>query len=164
MYDQLFSLQEEVFKTLANQKRLEILQLLSHGELAVSDMVNMLGMTQANASQHLSLLRRHQLVATRKQGLQVYYRLGDSRVNLLMKTMRSLLRDQYSNETTLNLDDTNVYPIVIDPVCRMRLGVGEAAAHSEYESCHYYFCAEGCHAQFAANPAHYHSTKEVLHG
>ena len=55
LYHRLFSLQEDVFKTIASRKRLEIIQLLKIRELSVSEMVEMLGVRQSNLSQHLSL-------------------------------------------------------------------------------------------------------------
>ena len=156
MYNQLFQLQEEVLKTLANQKRLEILQLLGHGELAVSDMVNMLGMPQANLSQHLSVLRRFKLVVTRKVGLHVYYRLADRRIGLVIKELREFLKTQYATEPEIaklsSLAKSRLYPIVRDPVCHMRLSIGESAESVRFRGQTYYFCASGCRSKFRKNP------------
>ncbi|CAN5395808.1 hypothetical protein BH09PAT4_BH09PAT4_00140 [soil metagenome] len=155
MYDRLFQLQEETLKTLANQKRLEIVQLLSHKELTVGDMVDMLGMPQANISQHLSLLRQYRIVATRKDGLRVFYRLTDPRITSIVHELRALLKSQYAHEPDIahlsNLDN-DIYPIVRDPVCGMRLSASEASAHYEYEGHTYYFCAGGCKEQFCTTP------------
>src|SRR3990167_1281064 len=98
MYERLFQLQEETLKTLANQKRLEILQLLNQKELTVTAMVEMLGLPQANLSQHLSVLRNLHLVTKRKEGVKVYYHLTDKRIALVIKQLREFLKTQYAHE------------------------------------------------------------------
>src|SRR3972149_11902545 len=103
MYNQIFALEEEVFKVVANQKRLEIIQLLKHKELSVTEMVNMLGIRQANLSQHLSLLRQSNLLEVRKDGQKVYYRLADRKiakaVDLVFNFLASRQRFNASDST-----------------------------------------------------------------
>jgi DNA-binding transcriptional ArsR family regulator len=72
MYQKLFKLQEDTLKVVANQKRLEIIQLLNNRELPVNEMVEMLGIRQANLSQHLSLLREAKIVTTRRDGVVIH--------------------------------------------------------------------------------------------
>ncbi|MDP2689948.1 MAG: metalloregulator ArsR/SmtB family transcription factor, partial [Deltaproteobacteria bacterium] len=55
---EIFELQAEICKTLANPKRLEIISALKDGELSVGDLVERLGITKANVSQHLAVLRQ----------------------------------------------------------------------------------------------------------
>lgn len=158
MYERLFQLQEDTLKTLANQKRLEIVQLLQNKELTVTEMVDMLGMPQANISQHLSLLRQVRIVSTRKDGLRVYYRLTDERITALVRELRSFLRSQFAHEPEIahfGSPDSSVYPIVRDPVCGMRLSASEAFAHLEHDGRAYFFCASGCKDQFQKQPDHY---------
>lgn len=159
MYERLFQLQEETLKTLANQRRLEILQLLNHKELTVSEMVEMIGLPQANISQHLSILRRQKIVSTRKDGLHVYYRLTDHRLAAVIKELREFLKSQYSHEPEIAkisaLDSAKVYPIVRDPVCGMRLSVHEASESLTRAGQAYYFCARGCHDKFVTSSRRY---------
>ncbi len=159
MYERLFQLKEEVLKTLANQKRLEILHLLNQRELTVSEMVEMLGISQTNLSQHLSLLRRNKLVSSRKDGLYVYYRLTDKRVATILLELRRFLVAQYANEPEIAnitaLDVQTIYPLVKDPVCGMRMSLGEVGESISVEGERYYFCASGCLRLFRAQPAHY---------
>src|SRR6266851_5757719 len=68
---------ERVFKALADTTRLRILGLLLAGEICVCDIHETLRISQPKASRHLAYLRRSGLVATRRQGLWVYYRLAD---------------------------------------------------------------------------------------
>ena len=67
---------EALLKALADRTRLRILGLLMGGEVCVCDIHETLGIPQARASRHLAYLRRAGLVATRRQGLWVQYRLA----------------------------------------------------------------------------------------
>lgn len=159
MYQELFKLQESTFKVIANQKRLEILQLLRNEELSVSEMVEMLGVRQANLSQHLALLRQHRLVTTRRSGLNVYYRLADKRIAQSIKLIREFLATQHNMKPevsrAMNGEAKAIYPVVRDVVCRMRLSASEAAAHSVYQDTTYYFCGTGCKRSFDGSPSTY---------
>ena len=65
----------QVFKALADETRLRILSLLSHGEMCVSDLDAILGVGQSKVSRHLDYLRKTSLVASRRTGTLVFYRL-----------------------------------------------------------------------------------------
>jgi len=69
-----------IYKILANSKRLEVLNILKKGETSVEDLLEVTGMSKANLSQHLALLRHNGLVQTRKSGLNVSYRIVDPRI------------------------------------------------------------------------------------
>lgn len=154
MYERLFHLQEEVLKTLANQKRLEIIQLLKGHELTVSEMVGMLGIAQTNVSQHLAVLRRLKLVAVRKEGLHAHYRLSDERVADIITTLRDFLTHHHAHDPEIAalkaLDSDSTYPVVRDPVCGMRISAKSAADSMERDGVTYYFCASGCKEKFLA--------------
>ena len=62
-----------ILKALAHPVRVAIFELLADGEQTVGQIVACLGIKEANASRHLALLRSAALVATRKEGLSVYY-------------------------------------------------------------------------------------------
>ena len=70
----------EMYKILANPKRLEILNMLKIKELSVEQLVKSLGIRKANISQHLSILRHARLVTVRRKGLNVYYKISDPRI------------------------------------------------------------------------------------
>ncbi len=159
MHQKLFALQEEIFKTLANQKRLEIVQLLTQRELTVTEMVDMLGIPQSNLSQHLGVLRHVKIVSTRKQGLRVYYRLTDEHIGAVIKAMRDFLKIQYANEPEISKivsqGNTPLYPIVRDVVCGMRFNIHEAGESVSLGGTEHYFCAQGCKETFTADPDKY---------
>lgn len=73
-----------VGKALSSASRLELLELLAQSERRVDTLAALTGMTVANTSQHLQLLRQAGLIVGRKEGLSVFYRLtGDDVVSLL---------------------------------------------------------------------------------
>ena len=166
MYERLFQLQEETLKTLANQKRLEILQLLNQKELTVTAMVEMLGLPQANLSQHLSVLRNLHLVTKRKEGVKVYYHLTDKRIALVIKQLREFLKTQYAHEpeiAKMSTDFNNsIYPIVRDLVCGMRFSINEAGESMKRDGVTYYFCASGCKEKFSKAPHRYLKNQKVF--
>ena len=158
MYEQLFELEEAILKIIASQKRLEIIRLLNDKELRVSDMVEMLGVRQANLSQHLALLRQQGIVTARKSGLNVYYRLTDVRIAEAIGLVREFLRQrsQFNPQIdTVIKSGSRIYPVVKDVVCGMRLGHSEVGASAKYRGELYYFCATGCKSKFINSPARY---------
>lgn len=70
----------EIYKILANSKRLEILNLLREQEMSVEELIKILGITKANVSQHLALLRHAKLVTVRRDGLNGFYNIIDPRI------------------------------------------------------------------------------------
>lgn len=75
------------FRALGEPARLQILNALRHGELAVNDLVDETGLGQANVSKHLQILHSLGFVARRKEGLFVYYALADKDVFRLCDIM-----------------------------------------------------------------------------
>lgn len=77
----------ERFKALGEPARLQILDCLRRRELTVSDIIDETGLGQANVSKHLQLLHSLGFVARRKDGLYVYYSIGDKDVFQLCDIM-----------------------------------------------------------------------------
>jgi rhodanese-related sulfurtransferase/DNA-binding transcriptional ArsR family regulator len=77
-------------KALSNPHRLEILELLAQSERTVDSLATEIGLSLANASQHLQSLRQAALVDSRKDGLFVYYRLAGPEVFELSKVLRTV--------------------------------------------------------------------------
>ena len=86
----LFEQFAEVAKALSHAHRLELLELLAQGERSVEALAKVAGLTVANTSRHLQYLRRAGLVASRKEGLYVFYRVaGDDVIELLGSLRRT---------------------------------------------------------------------------
>lgn len=81
-----------VGRALADPKRLCVLESLAHGELSVSDLSTKVGCQIPNMSQHLAVLRGAGLVATRRDGSTIYYRLADPRVLEAYRLIQSIAR------------------------------------------------------------------------
>ena len=158
MYEKIFQLQEEVFKILANQKRLEIIQLLSNTSLSVNEMVDMLGLPQANLSQHLSLMRNAGLVKITRVGTKVYYELTDQSIAELVFRVRDLLvKHENLDESVRHYfnQPAKLYPVAKDVVCGMRVSAARSNFRLTYDEKEYFFCASGCKDTFERDPLKY---------
>ena len=78
--DELLQRIAEVLKAMADPTRLKILHSLQQGERCVSDILEIVGGSQANVSKHLSVLKRAGLVESRRDGLNVFYEISDEGV------------------------------------------------------------------------------------
>jgi rhodanese-related sulfurtransferase/DNA-binding transcriptional ArsR family regulator len=88
--DRLYGQFARIGKALSSPHRLEILELLAQSERTVDSLATEIGLSLANASQHLQTLRQAALVDSRKDGLFVYYRLASSEVFDLSKVIRTV--------------------------------------------------------------------------
>ena len=98
---QLLKLQAEICKTLADPKRLMILHELREGEVSVGQLVSNLGLSQANVSQHLAILRERGVVDTRREGATIYYRLTNPRISEACDLVREVLMGQLAKNQEL---------------------------------------------------------------
>ena len=78
--DELLQRIAEVLKAMADPTRLKILHSLQQGERCVSNILEIVGGSQANVSKHLSVLKRAGLVESRRDGLNVFYQISDEGV------------------------------------------------------------------------------------
>lgn len=97
----LHLLKAEFFKTLGHPVRIRVLELLSEREHAVAEMLPEVGVEAANLSQHLALLRRTGLVATRREGSSVFYSLTTSEVAELLRVARRILTGVLAGQAEL---------------------------------------------------------------
>ncbi len=89
--DDITILQAEVLKTLASPRRLEILHVLARGPIEVGRLAELIGASQPNVSQHLSVLRTAGIVDAERDGREVRYRLSDPDVMVACSLMRGVL-------------------------------------------------------------------------
>jgi ArsR family transcriptional regulator len=94
--DALFANDEDVdrasrsLKAMSHPLRLKILCTLGDQEVSVQDIVEQVGTSQSNISQHLAILRDKGILASRKDANRVYYRVGDFRTLKLIGMMREV--------------------------------------------------------------------------
>ncbi len=117
--DRLYGQFARIGKTLASPHRLELLEVLAQGERTVESIAGEVGLSLANASQHLQGLKEAGLVESRKHGLYVRYRLADDSVFELSLALRlvaerrlaeldRLVRDHFgdrSNPEPVSMDE-----------------------------------------------------------
>ncbi len=84
----------EIFQALAHPTRIAIVEALRRGETSAGQLIEQLELEQANASQHLAVLRSKQVVTSRKEGNQVFYSLRDP---MLIEVLDILKRYFYSH-------------------------------------------------------------------
>ena len=78
-------------RAIAHPLRLKILCVLGEHELSVQDIVEAVGTSQSNVSQHLAILREKGILKARKNANRVYYSVSDQRILQLLVTMREVL-------------------------------------------------------------------------
>jgi rhodanese-related sulfurtransferase len=91
--DALFDGFAEVAKALASGRRTEIVDVLAQGERSVEEIAGELGQSVANTSHHLRAMARAGLVATRRDGTRIFYRLASERVAELWSALRDVAVD-----------------------------------------------------------------------
>ncbi|AZM76580.1 transcriptional regulator [Streptomyces sp. KPB2] len=100
----LYQLKAEFFKTLGHPARIRVLELLSEREHAVAEMLPEVGIEPAHLSQQLAVLRRANLVVSRKEGSNVYYSLTSPQIAELLKVARGILSGVLAGQAELLAD------------------------------------------------------------
>ncbi|MBF0142897.1 MAG: winged helix-turn-helix transcriptional regulator [Magnetococcales bacterium] len=77
-------------KALAHPLRLKVIVALSNKELSVQELVESVGTTQSNVSQHLTIMRDKNILSSRRVANQVFYRVGDCKVLDLVALTRAI--------------------------------------------------------------------------
>ncbi len=88
---QLFKLQADICKTLADPTRLMILHELKRGEASVGHLTINLRLPQSNVSRHLAVLRERGVVTTRRDGTTIYYSLANPKIAEACDLVREVL-------------------------------------------------------------------------
>ncbi len=90
----ILQMHAEVCKSFAHPTRLAILNALREKEMTVTEMTEALGVAKGNLAQHLAILKQRQIVATRREGINVYYHVTDPKIIQACELMRSVLLNQ----------------------------------------------------------------------
>lgn len=83
----------ELLKVMAHPERLMVLCQLTQGEIGAGELQANSCLSQSAFSQHLTVLRKHNLISARKSAQQVFYSLSEPRVEALIKTLHSVFCD-----------------------------------------------------------------------
>ena len=77
----------EILKALGHQDRLQIVSILLSGECQTGKLGDELGIRQAHTSQHLSILKMHGVLKSRREGNKVYYSIANDSIKKIVKTI-----------------------------------------------------------------------------
>ncbi|HWQ84833.1 MAG TPA: metalloregulator ArsR/SmtB family transcription factor [Anaerolineales bacterium] len=91
----------EICSGLADPNRILLLYALAEGSHNVSELAELVGITQPSASRHLKLLRERGMVVANRQGPAIEYSLGDKRLIEALELLRAVLRDRINYRASL---------------------------------------------------------------
>lgn len=100
---EVFQMQAEFCKSLADTKRLMIIHELREGEKSVNELAERLGLKQSNTSQHLSILRKAGVIVPRREGNTVFYELANPRIGEACDLVQSFIAEQLKSNQDLAL-------------------------------------------------------------
>jgi len=92
--DELYQLHASVCKGFADPKRLILINALRDGERSVTELCEVTGISQTNASQHLAILKSKGLVTSRRDGQRVFYAVTSPKINEALDLLLSVMSEQ----------------------------------------------------------------------
>lgn len=142
--DQLYEQFARISKAIANPHRLELLEVLAQCERTVEALAAETGLTVANASQHLQVLRAAHLVEVRREGVSMYYRLADESVFRMWQALRTVGEAQLAEidrvVQTFVQDRSEMRPIAAHDLLRLlhadQVVLLDVRPAKEYEASH----------------------------
>ena len=96
--EKIYELHADICKIFSNPKRLEIINTLEDRELSAGDLIDKIGLSKANLSQHMSVLRSKGVVLTRREGVNIYYRIANPKIIQACHLMREVLLEQFQEK------------------------------------------------------------------
>ena len=91
---ELYKLHAEICKVFSNPTRLEILNLLRDTEMSVTELIEKTKLSQANISQHLSIMKSKGIVVSNRNGKNVYYKLTNPKIIKAFDIIREVLAEK----------------------------------------------------------------------
>jgi len=91
---ELYELHAEICKVFSNPTRLEILNLLRDKEMSVTELIEKTKLTQANISQHLSIMKSKGMVISKRNGKNIYYKISNSKIIKAFDIIREVLSER----------------------------------------------------------------------
>jgi len=97
--ESFYHLHSDIWKTIANPRRLAIIDMIHKGEMTVSTLVKKIGISQANLSQHLAILRSKGVVRTRREGNNIYYSIANPKIIEAYDLISEVLKESTSSRS-----------------------------------------------------------------
>lgn len=142
----------KILSAISNPKRLEILHVLKSRCVRVSELAQMTGLNQPNISQHMHVLRREGIVVTKRKGREIEYCISHPKIISILENLTEILSDKKIVNRNLKHNRMPNTPILIDPVCGMKVSAKHAIYTHTHKRTTYYFCASGCKKRFVKKP------------
>lgn len=97
----LYEMHAYVCAALGNAKRIQIIDLLQDGEKTAGTLVNEMGISKANLSQHLQVMKSKGLLLSRREGVSIFYRISNPKIVVACQLMRAVLLEQLEDMSKL---------------------------------------------------------------
>ncbi len=109
---ELYKVHADMCKVFSHPTRLAILNTLRDKEMAVSELAGRLAVSVGNLSQHLNMMKQRRVLASRKDGNNVYYRLANPKMLKAFDLIREILFEQMQRESILvrHMERTHARP------------------------------------------------------
>ncbi|MCH8067976.1 MAG: winged helix-turn-helix transcriptional regulator [Candidatus Marinimicrobia bacterium] len=101
MDQRLYEMHANVCAALGNAKRIQIIDLLQAGEKTAGTLVNEMGISKANLSQHLQVMKSKGLLLSRREGVSIFYRISNPKIVAACQLMRAVLLEQLEDMSKL---------------------------------------------------------------
>jgi len=98
---EVYIMHAELCKVFTNPTRLEILNLLRGKELSVSELIAKSSLSQANISQHLSIMKAKGIVTSNRKGKNIYYRLENQRIIKAFDIIKEVLSERLKRDRNI---------------------------------------------------------------
>jgi DNA-binding transcriptional ArsR family regulator len=93
-----YNIHADICKTISNPNRQAILDMMRSGEITVTELVNKTGISQANLSQHLAILRSKGVVNTRRDGNNIYYSISNMKIIQAYDLISEVLQESFQSK------------------------------------------------------------------
>lgn len=98
---EIYEIHASICQCLANPKRLEIINMLRDGEMTATEIAEKIGISGANASQHLAIMRGSGILKNRREGVSIHYSLANPKVVVACDIMREVLFEHLNGQQLL---------------------------------------------------------------
>ncbi len=105
-----YNLHADICKTISNPNRQAILDMMRSGEITVTELVNKTGISQANLSQHLAILRSKGVVNTRRDGNNIYYSISNPKIIQAYDLISEVLQESFQSKHDTVVEAMEVKP------------------------------------------------------
>jgi len=96
--ERIYELHADLCKIFSNAKRLEIINSLKDKEMSASELIEKTGLSKANLSQHMSVLKSKGVILSRREGINIYYCISNPKIIEACYLIREVLLEQFQEK------------------------------------------------------------------